>query len=141
MICRARAVVTMDGPPIENGAVVVQGGMIRAVGSHAEVSRLFHDETTDLGECVILPGLINAHCHLDYTMMRRSISPQKSFAEWIKNINAMKRSFYDEDYLEAIERGFTESKKWGATTVLEHRNTAGIDFKDARASSPHMVVL
>jgi len=118
MIYRARAVVTMDGRPIENGAVAVQGGMIQAVGSHREVSRLFLDETVDLGERVLMPGLINAHCHLDYSMLRNVINPQKSFTEWIKHINAMKRSFYDEDYLNAIVRGFTELKKWGTTTVL-----------------------
>ena len=118
MIYRARAVVTMDGPPIENGAVAVQDGQIQAVGGHSEVSRLFHDETVDLGEQVILPGLINAHCHLDYTMMRFAISPQKSFTDWIKLINAHKRGLDDDDYLEAISRGFAELKKWGATTVL-----------------------
>lgn len=118
MIYRARAVVTMDGPPIENGAVAVQGGEIQAVGGFDEVSRLFHDETVDLGEQVILPGLINAHCHLDYTMMRHAISPQNSFTQWIKLINAHKRGLDDEDYMEAIARGFAELKKWGTTTVL-----------------------
>ncbi|HWB59952.1 MAG TPA: amidohydrolase family protein, partial [Chthoniobacteraceae bacterium] len=118
MIYRARAIVTMDGPPIENGAVVVQDGMIRAVGRHDEVARIFRDSTTDLGEQVILPGLINAHCHLDYTMLWHAINPQKSFAEWIKNINALKRSLDDNDYLGAIARGFAELKKWGTTTVL-----------------------
>jgi cytosine/adenosine deaminase-related metal-dependent hydrolase len=118
MIYRARAVVTMDGPPIENGAVAVRGGSIQAVGGHGEVARLYQGGTVDLGEQVILPGLINAHCHLDYSTLRHAISPQKSFADWIRNINAMKRDLHDEDYIEAIARGFAESKKWGATTVL-----------------------
>ena len=118
MIHRARIVVTMDGPPIENGAVAVRDGRIQAVGGYNEVARLFHDETTDLGEQVILPGLINAHCHLDYTMMRRLISPRESFAEWIREINAMKRNCFNDDYLDAIARGFAESKKWGSTTVF-----------------------
>jgi len=118
MIYRARTVVTMDGPPIENGAVAVHDGTTKAVGRFDEVSRLLHDDTIDLGERVILPGLINAHCHLDYSMMRYAISPQKSFAEWIKLINASKRAFDDDDYLEAIARGFSELKKWGTTTVL-----------------------
>lgn len=118
MIYRARAVVTMDGPPIENGAVAVRDGRIQAVGRFEEVARLFHGGVLDLEERVILPGLINAHCHLDYGMMRRTISPQASFAEWIRRINALKRSCDDDDYLRAISRGFDELKKWGATTVL-----------------------
>ena len=118
MIFRARAIVTMDGAPIENGAVAVKDGVIVAVGGFDEVSRIYPGDSTDLGERVILPGLINAHCHLDYTMMRRTISPQKNFAEWIRHINALKRSLDDDDYLEAIARGFDELKKWGTTTVL-----------------------
>lgn len=118
MIYRARMVVTMDGKPIENGAVAVQSGVIQAVGDYRSVSRFFQGKTVDLGEQVILPGLINAHCHLDYTMLRRAISPQKSFTEWIKDINALKRSLDDDDYLAAITKGFAELKKWGTTTVL-----------------------
>lgn len=118
MIYRAHTVVTMDGLPIENGAVAVQGGTIQAVGKYDEVSRLFREETTNLGDRVILPGLINVHCHLDYTMMRHSISAKESFTDWIKMINALKRSFDDDDYLRAIARGFKELKKWGTTTVL-----------------------
>jgi len=41
----------------------------------------------DLGEQVLLPGLINAHCHLDYSMMRLAISEPKSFTAWVQRIN------------------------------------------------------
>ena len=44
----------------------------------------------DLGEQALLPGLINAHCHLDYTCLRGKIPPQKSFTDWIRAINAEK---------------------------------------------------
>lgn len=118
MIFRARTVVTMDGPPIENGAVAVRGNIIQAVGKFDEVARLYAGMPVDLGEQVLLPGLINAHCHLDYTIMRHSIGPQNSFSEWIKRINAMKRSLDEEDYLSSIAHGFAELKRWGTTTVL-----------------------
>jgi cytosine/adenosine deaminase-related metal-dependent hydrolase len=71
----------------------------------------------DLGERVLMPGLVNAHCHLDYTMMRRSIQPQRSFTEWIRRINALKRSLGSEDYRAAISKGFAELRQWGTTTV------------------------
>src|SRR5205823_564138 len=53
-----------------------------------------------------------------YTMLRRAIHPPKSFTQWVQRINALKRSFHDDDFLAAIARGFTELKTWGATTVL-----------------------
>ena len=118
MILRARTVVTMTGPPIENGAVAVKGNRIRAVGTFSEVAALFSGTILDLGERVLMPGLINAHCHLDYTMLRRAIQPPHGFTAWVKRLNAIKRSLRDEDYLRAIQDGFAELRKWGTTTVL-----------------------
>ena len=118
MIVRARTVVTMSGPPLEDGAVVVNdAGRIAAVGPFAEIVRDWQGEVVDLGEQALLPGLINAHCHLDYTTLRNSINPQRSFTKWITRINALKRQMTDEDYLEAIAEGFDELQAWGTTTV------------------------
>lgn len=118
MILRARTLVTMTGPPIDNGAVAVKGNRVRAVGTLAEVAALFTGTVVDLGEQVLMPGLINAHCHLDYTMLRRAIQPPRGFTAWVQRLNAIKRSLRDEDYLQAIQSGFAELVKWGTTTVL-----------------------
>jgi len=118
MILRARNVVTMEEPPIEDGAVAVRGNHILAVGSFKEVSRLYPGKLIDLGEQVLLPGLINAHCHLDYSVMRKAILYQNSFTRWVSRINALKRCLGEEDYLKSIAEGFNELKKWGTTTVL-----------------------
>src|SRR5216110_1137401 len=78
MIVRARTVVTMDGPPIENGAVVISGDRVLDIGKFPEVfGRHAGEEIVDLGEQALLPGLINAHCHLDYTCLRGKI-PRKN---------------------------------------------------------------
>src|SRR5205814_5355759 len=88
MIVRARVVVTMDGPPIENGAVRVRGERIIEVGKFSDLGDA--DEIVDLGDHILLPGLINAHCHLDYTCLHGKIPPTQSFADWIRAINAEK---------------------------------------------------
>ena len=116
MIYRAKTVVTMDGPPIDDGAVAVAGERIAAVGPFAEV-RAGGGAVTDLGELVLLPGLINAHCHLDFTSLRGKIAPQRSFADWIMQINGLRRDLSDEDYLDSIALGFDEAKSWGTTTM------------------------
>jgi aminodeoxyfutalosine deaminase len=118
MIIRARAVVTMDGPPIENGAVVASGNRIIDVGKFPEISARHSRHTlADLGEQALLPGLINAHCHLDYTCLRGQIQPQKSFADWIRSINAEKARLSAQDYLASITEGFAEAKRFGTTTI------------------------
>jgi aminodeoxyfutalosine deaminase len=117
MIIRARTVLPIEGPPIENGAVAVAGNRVVAVGDAAEVMTAHPGAVTDLGEVVLMPGLINAHCHLDYSMMRHAIDPPKSFTAWVQRINALKRSLDDDDYLAAIAKGFAESRRWGTTSI------------------------
>src|SRR5213592_4587900 len=141
MIIRARTVVTMDAAPIDNGAVAVSGNQIddspsgsspsraarlcRAAlaGSVVDVGRFDELKTrnagqiVDLGEQVLLPGLINAHCHLDYTCLCGKIPPQKSFTEWIRAINAEKATLAPKDYVASINKGFAEAKRFGTTTI------------------------
>jgi len=117
MIVRARTVVTMDGPPIENGAVAVSGNRIVDVGRFDDIKTRNAGNTVDLGEQVLLPGLINAHCHLDYTCLRGKIPPQKSFTEWIRAINAEKATLSPRDYIASINEGFAEAKRFGTTTI------------------------
>lgn len=114
MIYRARTVVTMEGPPIDDGAVAVAGERIVQVGRWPEVSG---PEVVDLGEVVLLPGLVNAHCHLDFTALRGAIAPQNSFADWIRQINAKRRELTEEDFLASIAAGFAEARRWGTTTI------------------------
>ncbi len=115
MIIRARIVVTMCGAPIENGAVAVSGNRIVDVGRFDDVKARNAGNTVDLGEQALLPGLINAHCHLDYTCLRGKIPPQKSFTDWIRAINAEKSELSAKDYVASINDGFEEAKRFGTT--------------------------
>src|SRR5205809_4171249 len=117
MIIRARTVVPMDGAPIENGAVAVSGNQIADVGKFDQIRARNRGEIIDLGEQAVLPGLINAHCHLDYTCLRGKIPPQKSFTDWIRAINAAKATLSPGDYVASINEGFAEAKRFGTTTV------------------------
>jgi cytosine/adenosine deaminase-related metal-dependent hydrolase len=117
MIIRARTVVTMDGAPIENGAVAVSENRIVDVAKFDEIRARNAGEIVDLGEQALLPGLINAHCHLDYTCLRGRIPPQEFFADWIRSINAEKAKLLPKDYLVSINEGFAEAKRFGTTTI------------------------
>jgi aminodeoxyfutalosine deaminase len=116
MIVRARVVVTMNGRPITDGAVRVTGDRIVEVGKFSEFAS-DNDEIIDLRERVLLPGLINAHCHLDYTCLRGKIPRQKSFTNWIREINAEKGKLTAEDYVTSINAGFAEAQRFGTTTI------------------------
>ena len=123
---RCRTLVTMDDAPIDNGAFVVNGTRFVRTGKASEILRDHRGEVVDLGEVAAMPGLINAHCHLDYTLMRGALLPAKSFSRWVKRINALKRSLTDNDYLRATLLGFAELQRNGITTVLNIVSTPQI---------------
>lgn len=107
----------MKGDPIFNGAVRVEHEHIVSVGPAASMPPLPDEEVLNLPGCVLAPGLINAHCHLDYTNMRGCIAPPENFSDWIKSINALKRDFSTEDYLKSVMKGFDMLIDSGTTTV------------------------
>ena len=118
MIVRSRVVVPMVGEPIENGAVAIAGNQIAGVGRFEVVKASHGGDVLDLGEQIVLPGLINAHCHLDYTVLRGQIPPQRSFTDWIRVINSRKAALSEEDYVASINTGLAEVQKFGTTTLL-----------------------
>jgi len=117
MIVHAGLLVTMDGPPIADAALRIEGNRICALAHRDSLPPAPGEHVVDLRDHIVLPGLINAHCHLDYSMMRGAISPPKSFTAWVQRINALKRSLDADDYLAAIQRGIAEAKRWGTTSV------------------------
>src|SRR5438067_13135579 len=118
MIIRARTVVSMAGEPIDDGAVAVSGNKIADVGRFDDVRQRQSGEVLDLGEQILIPGLINAHCPLDYTMLRCTIPPQRSFSDWIRAINAEKPTLTDQDYIDSIRAGFAEAQRFGTTPIV-----------------------
>jgi cytosine/adenosine deaminase-related metal-dependent hydrolase len=117
MIIRARTVVPMAAEPIDNGAIAIVGNKIAAVGHFNEVRTHHGGEIIDLGEQVVLPGLINGHCHLDYTILRGKIAPRTSFTDWIRAINAEKAKLTEDDYVTSIRAGFAEAQRFGTTAM------------------------
>ena len=71
MILTAKWVMPINKEPLKYGAVVVEDEEIKDVGYKDEIlSKYPQDEVRDLGEAILLPGLINIHTHLDYTILR-----------------------------------------------------------------------
>lgn len=106
--------------PIENGAVLALGTVIEEVGTFGEISsRHGGTPVEDLGEVVLLPGLINAHCHLDYTHMAGKIPPQSNFPDWIKSILALKAHWSYSEYAASWVAGANQLLEFGTTTVAD----------------------
>lgn len=118
MLLRARIVYPVSRPPIDDGAVIVRDGKIQAVGRFHDLSADDNNQT-DLGEVVLMPGLINAHCHLDYTGMAGMIPPRNNFVEWIEAIVAIKANWDYSDYAKSWVTGANQLLATGTTTVAD----------------------
>lgn len=117
LILRARAVLPIRLPPIANGAVVIAGNRIAAVGCWSDLRARFSGPVHDLGEVALLPGLVNAHCHLDYTHMAGRFPPQKSFCDWIKLITTEKAHWTFSDFAASWIEGAKMLLRTGTTAV------------------------
>jgi aminodeoxyfutalosine deaminase len=118
MLLRARIVLPISAPPIENGAVLLSENRVAAVGTWRDLAPRARPAIVDLGPVILLPGLINSHCHLDYTDMT-GLPPQKEFPDWIKGLLALKAAASYSDYAEAWLRGAKMLARTGATTVAD----------------------
>lgn len=82
LLC-ARTVAPIDRPAIENGGVALENGLIRAVGLAVTLRSDFpHAQEVDYGDAVILPGLVNAHTHLELCLTQRP-PVAGTFQDWI----------------------------------------------------------
>ena len=119
MILRAKIVLPVTAPPIEDGAVFIDGKKIRSVTPWKDLRPHLHGKVLDLGEVILLPGLVNAHCHLDYTDMAGALPPPKTFTDWIAAITAHKTGWSYSDYARSWLRGAHQLLKTGTTTVAD----------------------
>jgi cytosine/adenosine deaminase-related metal-dependent hydrolase len=118
-LVRARIVLPISQAAIEDGAVALAGKRIVAVGRWADLRGLAPKDIIDLGENILLPGLINAHCHLDYTDLGGKLPAQKTFTDWIKGLVALKASWSDEDFAFSWQHGAEMLLRNGVTTVAD----------------------
>ncbi len=118
MLLRAHTVLPVSNPPISDGAVQVEGNRIVAVGRWADMIQ-YSGERIDLGASILLPGLINAHCHLDYTAMAGMIPPPRKFPDWIGAILGLKAEWSYSEYAESWLQGARMLIESGTTTVMD----------------------
>jgi cytosine/adenosine deaminase-related metal-dependent hydrolase len=139
-------VVPIVEPPIRDGWVVTDGRRIVAYGQYGAVARRApsHAERdeVDLGEVAVLPGLVNAHTHLELSYLRDEILPASQFLTWIRTVMAARRRRPDPrapEILRAIDDAVAEAIAAGTAVVGDISNTL-VTF-DALARSPIAAVL
>jgi cytosine/adenosine deaminase-related metal-dependent hydrolase len=117
---RARHVLPIAVDAIENGWVRIERGRIAGVG-RGRPSGPVHD----LGDAIILPGLVNAHTHLEFSDLDRPLPAGGGLPAWIERVVAMRRSraaagVADAARLRAaVASGLEQSAAAGVTAIGE----------------------
>jgi cytosine/adenosine deaminase-related metal-dependent hydrolase len=82
-IVSARWVIPIDRPPVSDGAVVVDDdGTVRMVGARAALRTEFSSAPEERADGVLLPGLVNAHCHLELSALAEAVPGGGGFIAW-----------------------------------------------------------
>jgi cytosine/adenosine deaminase-related metal-dependent hydrolase len=115
-ILTASWVLPITGPPLRDGRVAVHDRRVAWVGREgdprAPVGRL-----RDLGPGILLPGLVNAHCHLELSHLAHRVPFGSGFVPWIEGVVASRGLFGEE---------VVRSAAGAAVRFLEERGTAAV---------------
>jgi aminodeoxyfutalosine deaminase len=116
-------VLPVSRPPIRNGAVVVDGDRIRAVGPALKVLAGFKDLVCDHGDGAILPGLVNCHVHLEFSALAGQIPPQPLWEKWLEATLTAVGELTPGEVEAGIIKALEELHRRGAALVGEVSNT------------------
>jgi cytosine/adenosine deaminase-related metal-dependent hydrolase len=115
-VYRAAWVLPIVAPPIRDGWVAVDGGRIVAAGAWGAWG-----QTPD-SRRVILPGLVNAHTHLELSWMRGRIPPGDAMPVWASRLIGLRRSV-DDDPAEPIREAIREARASGTALLGDVTNS------------------
>ena len=112
----ADVLCTMSGPPVPNGGVLVDNGLITAVGAAdtlaASAGRRHHIDG------VLLPGLVNGHTHLELAAAA-ALAVQGPFASWVLAVDGLSGGWAAETWGRSAHRGLLQALRTGTTAVFD----------------------
>lgn len=130
---RARWIVPVEASPVENGVLLIDDGRIVAV------RKTYSGAVIDLGNVALIPGLVNAHTHLEFSRLTEPFATGGDFIPWLERVITYRRGVTDPPR-EAIRAGLLESVQQG-TTLLGEIATFGWEPDDYRLpGGPRVVV-
>lgn len=107
---RADWVFTGVGEPIRNGVLIEEAGKVVEC-----VPWQGHQVDVELGQSLIIPGLVNAHTHLDLGALRGKLAPPARFTDWLMQVIAYRRQAHLQEWTNAVDEGIKESLQHGTT--------------------------
>ena len=136
-ILHARIVIPLDSEAIIDGAVAIDGPLIVGCGPYREIlSRFGSADEIDLTDCLLLPGLVNAHTHLELSYLKGEVPYRNNFIQWVDSLRQLRSPFSNGTFERIINNACRESVQGGVTTVgdisYEHRAWHYLSYQPLR---------
>lgn len=132
MLIQAERIWIAPGRFEDGWALRIENDRIVDVGP---LRRLRHkrppgETTLDCGRTVLMPGLVNAHVHLELGWLRDRVSPRGGFASWVRELQRHQREETELLGEEGIRRQTIQAIRLGALEMLHHGTTAFLDVSN-----------
>ena len=112
---KARYVFPVSETPIAGGVIAFDEEQILSVGHESDAA----GEAVDLGNAAIIPGMVNAHTHLEFSHLNKPVGrPGISLGEWIATLTTALRC-NENRQADAARQGIAESSAAGVTALGE----------------------
>jgi len=123
LVFTARWIVPISSRPIANGAVVVDDGRIVDFGPAADVLEDAGDAPVRaLGAVAIMPGLVNAHCHVELSWMRDDPPSATGYTNWVRELVQLRDDEDEERAQTAAQAAIEQMTQRGTVAVGDVAN-------------------
>jgi cytosine/adenosine deaminase-related metal-dependent hydrolase len=119
---RADWVLPITGEPIPNSWIALDRGRIVALGRPNDAA----PDAVDLGRAAVLPGLVNAHTHLELSYLHHAVPPSDRFIDWVRTLIAKRGAPSDAFHgqiLDAARTAIRDARAAGTALVGDISNT------------------
>ena len=121
----SKFIIPINGDPLENAAMLVHKDRIQDLGPADKLMEKYKDaEVIDLEESILMPGLVNAHTHLELFFAEpyqwldyADPSGEANFIRWLIAISKYQDSLKPEDKRKALEQGLKSIRRSGITSI------------------------
>lgn len=116
-------IIPITAPPIKNGAVAISKGCILHVGTYKDVCGQLTGTVFHHGKGAIMPGLVNAHTHLELSSLKNHLDESKDFIDWLKNLVERRSIPSPSEVKDAMILAINRLKQTGTILVGDITNT------------------